>query len=51
MEDGIAPSNDDTPEIVEVERPAAVSMNKDSQKHSCNACNKTFAKQEIKKIH
>ena len=51
MEDGIVPSNDDTPEIVEVERPPAVSMNKDSQKHSCNACNKTFAKQEIKKIH
>ena len=44
MEEGIAPTNDDTPEIVEAERPAAVIMNKDSQKHGCNACDKTFAK-------
>ena len=36
-------SNKNTPEIVEVERPVA-SMNKDSNKHNCNACDRTFAK-------
>ena len=41
LEEGVAPSNEDVPEIVELEK-SRVSMNKDSQKHKCNACDKAF---------